>query len=212
MKLKQLVFNPLQENTYVLWDASGECLIIDPGCFHRAEREELESFIEAEALKPVGLVLTHAHFDHVFGCRWAAERWGLTPELHPDELPVLRMAVAVAQVYGFRMEEPPQAVQLRKPGTALRFGETELEVRHTPGHSPGSLSLYHAASGQVIVGDVLFRGSIGRTDLPGGSMDTLERSIRTQLYTLPESTAVWSGHGPPTTIAHEKAYNPFVPA
>jgi glyoxylase-like metal-dependent hydrolase (beta-lactamase superfamily II) len=212
MKLKQLVFNPLQENTYVIWDESSECAIVDPGCFHRAEREELEAFIANQHLKPVRLLLTHAHFDHVFGCRWAAERWNLTPELHAEELPVLRMAVAVAQVYGFRMEAPPETVDLIETGKLLRFGKTELEVRHTPGHSPGSVSFYHAPSGQVVVGDVLFRGSIGRTDLPGGSMDTLERSIRQQLYTLPDATTVWSGHGPETSIAHEKAYNPFVPA
>lgn len=212
MKLRRFEFNPLQENTYVIWDETGDCAIIDPGCFHRVERETLESFIAQEGLKPTRHLLTHAHFDHVFGSHWVFDRWGLAPELHPDELPVLHMAEQVARVYGFRMDAPPAPAAFLDPAKPLLFGQTSLRLLFTPGHSPGSVSFYHEESGVAIVGDVLFRGSIGRTDLPGGSMETLERSIRKQLYALPSATTVWSGHGPQTSIGHEMAYNPFVPA
>ena len=204
-------FNPFAENTYVVWDATGECVIFDPGCYTTEERSILQSFILKNTLKPVRLINTHCHLDHVFGNKFVADTWGLGLEIHRGELTVLERFPDVCQMYGIPNIEPsPMPAAFLEAGQALTFGETTLDILFTPGHSPASLSFYCKKESFLIAGDVLFFESIGRTDLPGGDFDTLISSIRTQFFTLPGETLVYSGHGPTTTIRHEMEYNPFL--
>ena len=204
-------FNPFAENTYIVYDESGECAIFDPGCYTHEERTTLKNFVENHQLRPVRLINTHCHLDHVFGNAFIANTWGLGLEIHVDELPVLQRFAQVCQMYGVPFsEESPAPSRFIEPGEMVTFGSTRLEVLFTPGHSPASISFYCPAEGFVLAGDVLFQESIGRTDLPGGNTDLLLHSIRTQLFTLPDETVVYAGHGHPTTIRHEKEYNPFL--
>ncbi len=210
LELASFTFNPFQENTYVLFDKSKECLIIDPGCGNPAEEQELRHFIESKGLKPTKLILTHAHIDHVLGCQFVKNTWNIPMYMHHNEIPVLESTVRVGQMYGVPVSTPPNPDFFLNAGDTFSIGEHEFKVLFTPGHSPGSISFYYAAQQLLISGDVLFNGSIGRTDLPGGNFDTLAESIRTQLYTLPDEVKVYSGHGPHTTIGREKRGNPFV--
>ena len=203
-------FNPFAENTYVVYDESGECIIFDPGCYTPEERHMLQSFIEKNQLRVVRLINTHCHLDHIFGNNFVHKTWSLLPELHRAEMPVLKQYPAICIYYGVPAESSPMPERFIEAGDTVTFGHTRLEVMLTPGHSPGSLSFYCRESGFVLSGDVLFMESIGRTDLPGGNSDTLLESIRSQLFTLPGETLVYSGHGPTTTIRHEKEYNPFL--
>jgi len=210
MTIKQFVFSPFSENTYVLYDETKEAIIIDPGCYEQHERDELEDFISNEGLKPVRLILTHAHLDHIFGNKFVFDKYGLLPEMHKGELPVLQSAVIVAAKYGVPMEASPEPKIFLTEGDKITFGNSVLDSFFTPGHSPASLSFYCEKDGFVIAGDTLFNGSIGRTDLPGGDMKTLLTSIRTQLLTLPDNTIVYSGHGPATSVKVERVMNPFL--
>ena len=204
-------FNPFAENTYVVWDATKECAIFDPGCYTQEERMLLLKFISDNGLNPVRLINTHCHLDHVFGNKFVADTWGLALEIHAAELPVLERFPQVCQMYGIpNVEASPMPGAFLAEGREIAFGETILHMLFTPGHSPGSLSFYNKKEGYVLAGDVLFYESIGRTDLPGGDFDTLIHSIRTELFALPGETLVYSGHGPTTTIRHEKEYNPFL--
>ena len=204
-------FNPFAENTYVVYDESGECAIFDPGCYTHEERTTLKNFVEKHHLRPVRLINTHCHLDHVFGNAFVADTWGLGLEIHVGELPVLQRFAQVCQMYGVPFsEESPAPSRFLEAGEVVEFGNTRLNVLFTPGHSPASISFYCPAAGFVLAGDVLFQESIGRTDLPGGNMDLLLHSIRTQLFTLPDETLVYAGHGHPTTVRHEKEYNPFL--
>ncbi len=203
-------FNPFRENTYVLYDEAGECAIIDPGCYSEDERGKLQDFIVSNALKPVYLLNTHCHLDHVFGNTFVAQTWGLPLYLHELEKNVLRHATESGDMYGVPFDGYKGDMQLLIPGEVLKIGNGQLKILFTPGHSPGSVSLYNEADGYVISGDVLFSGSVGRTDLRGGNFDVLEQSIRTQLYSLPDATKVYPGHGGGTSIGFEKTNNPFV--
>ena len=210
LKIDSFTFNPFQENTYVLSDESGECIIIDPGCYDAEEKVELANFIDSKGLKPVKILLTHAHIDHVLGINFLAGKYGLPIVMNSIETELLKSASIYGQMWGIQVEPAPDPQEFLKDGDTFTFGKTELEVLFTPGHSPGSLSYYHRPTKQLIAGDVLFYGSIGRTDLPGGNFETLEKSIRTKLYTLEDDVIVYSGHGQSTTIGHEKRTNPFV--
>ncbi|MDX1909922.1 MAG: MBL fold metallo-hydrolase [Saprospiraceae bacterium] len=204
-------FNPFGENTYVVWDETGECVLFDPGCYTHEERDTLKVFIEKNNLRPVRLINTHCHLDHVFGNPFVVKTWGIGLEIHEGEWPVLARFEQVCQMYGVPFSEAqPMPVNFLSGGEILTFGNTRLKILYTPGHSPASLSFYNEDEGYVIAGDVLFYESIGRTDLPGGDFDTLIKSIRTQLFALPDETLVYPGHGPSTTIRHEKEYNPFL--
>ena len=194
----------------MLYDETKEAIIIDPGCYEQHERDELEDFISNEGLKPVRLILTHAHLDHIFGNKFVFDKYGLLPEMHKGELPVLQSAVTVAAKYGVPMEASPEPKIFLTEGDKITFGNSVLDSFFTPGHSPASLSFYCEKDGFVIAGDTLFNGSIGRTDLPGGDMETLLTSIRTQLLTLPDNTIVYSGHGPATSVKVERVMNPFL--
>lgn len=209
----EFVFNPFQENTYVLYDDTKECIIIDPGCYTEAERRQLADFISSAGLTPVRLLNTHCHVDHVFGNKFVAERYNLALEIHKGELPVLESVPMVCQMYGIpNIEISPTPNTFLKEGDVVTFGNSALEVLFTPGHSPASISFYCKASDFVIGGDVLFQGSIGRTDLPGGNMETLISSIKEKLFPLGDNTRVYSGHGAATTIGVEKRTNPFLSA
>lgn len=209
--LKIFEFNPFAENTYVVYDDSGECVIFDPGCYTPEERKALQQFIADNHLKPVRLINTHCHLDHVFGNRFVHDTWQLPLEIHRDELPLLTRFPDVCRMYGIPGAEASPAPGLfLNHGDVVNFGNTRLEVLLTPGHSPASLSFYCREEGYVIAGDVLFLESIGRTDLPGGDFDTLIASIRRELFVLPGETIVYPGHGPATTIRHEMEYNPFL--
>lgn len=204
-------FNPFQENTYVVYDETKKCAIFDPGCFEQREKKELKAFIEDNGLEPVRLINTHCHIDHVFGNHFVSSTWGLDLEIHNGELPVLEAVPIISQLYGIPPGDPsPKPRKFIVEGEEITFGNTTLKALFTPGHSPASLSFYCHDSGFVIAGDVLFRESIGRTDLPGGDFDTLLNSIRTQLLTLDDEVVVYPGHGPATTIGHEKKFNPFL--
>lgn len=207
------VFNPFQENTYVLYDNTGQCVVIDPGCFAAAEGEELINFINEKELTPVRLLNTHCHIDHILGNGLIHEKYGLKPEIHEKEVSVLESAPATSEFFGVEMRwaSPGHHADFLKEGDTVTFGDgVELKVLFTPGHTPGEICFYNEKEGYIIGGDVLFYGSIGRTDLPGGDYDTLIKSIKEKLLPLPDETVVYSGHGPKTTIGHEREYNPFL--
>lgn len=213
MLYKLFTFNPFAENTYVLYDTSKSCIIIDPGCLEPEEEQRLFDFIENNELIPQLVVNTHAHLDHVFGNAAVLRKYKIPLAIHAIDVPLLRMAPQIALSYGLPTFEPsPEPDMLLADGDVLKFGETELEVLFTPGHCPGEVCLYHKATKTLIAGDVLFSGSIGRTDLPGGDMNTLAESIRTKIYTLPDEVTVLPGHGPATSVGYEKISNPFVRA
>ncbi len=203
-------FNAFEENTYIISNDKKQCWIVDPGMYHDEEKEALFSYIEEKQLQPQAIINTHAHIDHIFGVQAVIDRYGIPFGMHEQEQVVLKMAAGSATLFGFDFKTAPQPTFFIKENEALQLGDDTLQVFLTPGHSPGSISFYYPKGNWVISGDVLFSGSIGRTDLPGGSMDTLLKSIRTYLFTLPGETTVLSGHGPSTSIAEEKMNNPFL--
>lgn len=210
MRIARFTFNPFQENTYVLYDDTLECVIIDPGCYDPEEKEELFDFIQSQKLKPVHLLNTHCHIDHVLGNKFVGEAFKLKPQIHELEEKLLAACLQYGQVYGIFMESSPTPIATLQEGKTIKFGNSQLEMIHAPGHSPGSICFWHKDSDTLIGGDVLFSQSIGRTDLPGGDMDTLLSSIREKLFMLPGKTIVYPGHGPETTIEFEKLNNPFL--
>ena len=208
--VKSFTFSPVQENTYVLYNEQKQCCIIDPGCYFPAEKDELKTGIEKAGLTPVLLLNTHCHLDHVFGNKFVHDTWGLDLHIHEKEKPVLDFAPLSGERWQLPFDNYDGPLVYLQEGNFIKIGDDALEIRFTPGHSPGSISFYSAENGFIIGGDVLFNRSIGRTDLPGGSMETLMDSIRTQFFTLPDETKVYSGHGPVTTVGYEKGNNPFV--
>lgn len=211
LSVASFTFNPFQENTYVLFDDSMECIVIDPGCFDAREEQALTQFIEQKKLKVVRLINTHCHIDHVFGNQFIADTYGVDLEIHRGELPVLQAAPQVAKMYGLGELTPfSKPIRFLEEGKTVEFGNTTLDILFTPGHSPASICFYNKADHILIGGDVLFRQSIGRTDLPGGDYNTLIQSIKTQLLPLPDEVTVYSGHGPHTTIGFERENNPFI--
>lgn len=210
LKVHSFAFNPFQENTYILHDESKECIIIDPGCYDDNEKNTLSAYISAFELKPVRLINTHCHIDHVLGNDFVYRAYGLRPEFHQNEQALMDSMPQVARMYGIAMDPSPAAGRYIAEGEIIRFGHTTLESLLTPGHSPASLSFYSKEHGICVAGDVLFYGSIGRTDLPGGDYNTLIRSIEEKLLTLPEETIVYPGHGESTTIGFERKTNPFL--
>jgi glyoxylase-like metal-dependent hydrolase (beta-lactamase superfamily II) len=208
--IASFVFNPFFENTYVLYDDSNECVIMDPGCSNNDEEGELVRFIETKQLKPVRLINTHCHVDHMLGNAFVASKWNLDLEIHQLDEPLLEMAPAIGDSYGIKVTPSPKASTYLEEGQQVKFGNSVLDIYFTPGHSPGSISFYCPESKFVVVGDVLFQGSIGRYDFPASNYEDLMHSITEKLYKLPDETDVYSGHGESTTIHAEKATNPFV--
>jgi glyoxylase-like metal-dependent hydrolase (beta-lactamase superfamily II) len=210
LTVKSFTFNPVEENTYILYNEKKECCIIDPGCYFPEERDRLKTGIIETGLQPVLLLNTHCHLDHVFGNKYVYDTWQLPLHIHPNEKKVLEFAPQSASMWQLPFDNYEGPLVYLKPGESIKIGEDILQILFTPGHSPGSVSFYHEEGGFVIGGDVLFNGSIGRTDLPGGDYATLINSIQQQLFTLPDETKVYSGHGPMTTVGLEKMNNPFV--
>ncbi len=207
----RLTFNPFQENTYVVYDDTGECVIFDPGCYDGEEQAILRDKIEALNLRPVRLINTHCHLDHIFGNRFVSEHYQLPLEIHRGELPVLEAADQAAMLFGIAIPEPsPAPERFIEEGEEIHFGATTLKALLTPGHSPASLSFFSEPDRLLIAGDVLFSGSIGRTDLPGGDYGTLIASIKNVLFPLGDDVKVYPGHGPETTIGNERRNNPFL--
>jgi hydroxyacylglutathione hydrolase len=210
LTVKSFCFNSFEENTYVVSDETLECIIIDPGCHLHEEEEELSNYISAKKLKPVRLLNTHCHIDHILGNFYVASKYNLNLEINSRELPVLDSSMQVSRMYQINMSPSPQPAAFIDEGDKVEFGNSVLELFFTPGHSPGSITFYSKADQLIISGDVLFESSIGRTDLPGGDFQTLVESIINKLFTLGDEVKVYPGHGNPTTIGREKKYNPFL--
>lgn len=210
MQIKKFTFNPIQENTFVVYDETGECVIVDAGCFFANERQELDDFISEKKLNPVRLINTHCHFDHIMGITYCRAKYHLPFESHPDEAVLVEQAVEHGDMFGVPMEPVDAPNGFFREGDRITFGNSYLEVIEAPGHSPGGVVFYNPEQKILIAGDVLFYGSIGRTDLPGGSYERLVTNIKTKLLVLPEDTKVYCGHGPETTIGFEKENNPFL--
>jgi hydroxyacylglutathione hydrolase len=209
MKIYKLIFSPIDVNTYILADESGDCAIIDCGCYDKEESDSLEEFISQKKINPVLLLNTHCHLDHVFGNGFILEKYGLrTFSSELDELN-RKNARQHATLFGLVMNNPPEPAGFISDNQIVSFGNTELVALHVPGHTSGSLAFYSEKNNCVFTGDALFAGSIGRTDLPGGSFDTLIDSIKCRLFVLPSSTVVYPGHGNETTIEREMRSNPF---
>jgi hydroxyacylglutathione hydrolase len=207
--LKSFENNPYQENTYLLYDETGQCAIIDPGMYTAAEQNAVVNFIRDNKLTPVLLLNTHCHIDHVLGNKFVFDQYGLKPQFNIGEQEIMDAVVAYAPSMGFRYDPSPlPEVYLPETGT-VSFGNTTLELIFAPGHSPAHLCFYNRADNILIGGDVLFRGSVGRSDLPGGNHTQLIKNIEEKLFTLPGDCTVYPGHGPETTIAYEKETNPF---
>ena len=211
MKITQITFNPFQENTYIIWDDTKDCIIIDPGCYEEEERKNLVSFIEINEINPVKLINTHCHIDHILGNKFVSENWNIELHIHKLDLPLLENSGGIAKTYGFeKYEGSPYPQHFLKDGEVLNFGKSKLEILFTPGHAPGHICLFSKEEKFIVAGDVLFNGSIGRTDLPGGDYDTLINSIQNKLMVLEDETVVHCGHGPSTTIGKERKTNPFL--
>ncbi|MEZ5006577.1 MAG: MBL fold metallo-hydrolase [Chitinophagales bacterium] len=209
-RIIKLTFNPFQENTYIIYNDKKECWIIDPGNSDPNEDKVLLDTINKHGLKPIELILTHAHIDHVMGNKFVYDQFGLQALLHEKEMPVLQFADAAAARWGIPYTKSPEPKGFIKEGTTIKLGEDSFDILFTPGHSPGSICFYNKADKYCISGDVLFQGSIGRTDLPGGDYDTLINSIKTQLLTLDDDVVIYNGHGNETTIGRERRSNPFL--
>jgi hydroxyacylglutathione hydrolase len=210
ISLQQFTFNPYQENTYVLYDESGACAIIDPGMYESEEQNELVDFIKSKNLRPVLLLNTHCHIDHVLGNKFVFDNWALKPQFHEGELKVLQSVVSYAPQMGFRYEVSPLPETFLPEKGTIKFGNSELQIIYAPGHSPAHLCFYAKDENFLIGGDVLFYRSIGRTDLPGGNHQQLINSIKNNVFVLPDDCKVFPGHGPSTTIGFEKINNPFL--
>lgn len=209
MKIYKLVFSPIEVNTYILAADSGDCTIIDCGCYDKEEEERFENFIQEKSLNPVLLLNTHCHLDHVFGNNFLLRKYGLRSFSHELDESNRKDAVAHAKLFGLTMDNPPEPAGFIKDNQVVAFDDTSLKALHVPGHSSGSLAYYIEKSGIVFTGDALFSGSIGRTDLTGGDYDTLISSISEKLFVLPPSTVVYPGHGESTTIEKEMKSNPY---
>lgn len=212
MKYLSFTFNPIQENTYLLWDeATLEAAIVDCGAWNRQEEQLLEGSIAAHNLKLKYALQTHAHFDHTFGLPFIYRTFKLKPIFHVDEAETYRQMPNMAAQFGLNIGGGmPPIERLLNDGEILKLGETAIRLIHTPGHTTGSSSFYCPDEGLVLCGDTLFQGSIGRTDLPGGNFEAEVDSINNKLFRLPDDTIVLPGHGPDTTIGWEKQHNYYM--
>ena len=178
MNVKKFTFNPVEVNAVVLWDETLECVIIDPACFYPHEEEELKTFIESNHLNPVRLLNTHGHFDHLMGNGFVERTWGLKSEIHRLDSFLVEQASGLASMFGITMDKPPLPGRFFGDGDLLTFGNSTLKAIFVPGHAPGGVAFYSEADGILIAGDILFYGSVGRTDLPGGSHEQLINGIK----------------------------------
>ena len=211
IQIQSLTFNPFAENTFVLFDETKECIIIDPGCFDANEEETLSAFISNNNLNPVRLVNTHCHIDHVLGVDFVAKKYNLGFEFHKLDMPVFESTERVAEMYQIpNVKLPIKPTGFLDETDTVKFGNSELEILFVPGHAPGHIAFYNKDEKFVIGGDVLFYGSIGRTDLPGGDHNTLIENIKSKFFPLGDDFTVYSGHGPETNMGFERENNPFL--
>ncbi|MCT4639123.1 MAG: MBL fold metallo-hydrolase [Bacteroidales bacterium] len=210
IEIKTFVFNPFQENTYVLSDETKECIIIDCGCYEDHERMQLQDYIKENDLKPVAILNTHSHVDHILGNQWIKEVFNIPLKASMKDEALLATAVSHGKMYGMILDEPPVIDEDIDESKTVKFGSSELKILDVPGHSPGCIAFYNDEQKFVFSGDVLFCGSIGRTDLPGGDYDQIMSSIMDKLTTLDDDYKVYAGHGPSTTIGIERKSNPFL--
>ena len=211
MKIKIFPFNQFLENTIVLSDSTNECIIIDPGCYNNEEKQILENYIITNNLKPVKLINTHCHIDHILGNNFVSSNWDIDLEINKNDLNLLNESNQIAKIYGFvDYENSPNPKIFLNEGDMVNFGNSELKVIFTPGHAPGHISLYSAKDKFVISGDVIFKNSIGRTDLPGGDFNTLIKTINNKILSLADNVIIYCGHGPITTVGDERKNNPFL--
>ncbi len=208
--IKIFVFNSFQTNTYLLYDETLHAVIIDAACYQEEEKREISQFIESEKITPVKLLNTHLHIDHVLGNAFITAKYGIEPEVHPDGLMLLKTAPEFASVFGFKFNNQSLPTHFIRQGDVISFGNSQLEIADIPGHADGSICFINHPQKFAIVGDVLFNGSIGRTDFPTGNYEKLIQSIETKLLTLPDDYRIYPGHGPATTIGNEKQFNPYL--
>ncbi len=208
--LKTFTFNPFQENTYLIYDDELTAYIIDPGNSNASEDAQLKNFVKEKNLQLKRLLLTHGHIDHILGNKFIYDTYGLLPEVHRDDLFFIERMEQTAAMYGLNCEASPLPEKFIHEGDQIVLGDYKFQCIHTPGHSPGSISFYNKENKLLIGGDVLFNGSIGRSDLPGGDHELLITTIKQKLFALEDSVRVYCGHGPSTTIGVEKQTNPFL--
>lgn len=209
LQVKKFTFNPFAENTYVLFDDTKECVVIDPGCYEKREQQELVDFIESNNLIVKKLINTHCHIDHVLGNAFIKRKFNVQLHIHPIEEALLRAVSTYASNYGFFQYEDSIPDVFITENDTVDFGDQQLKILFVPGHSPGHIAFYDEVTKIVIGGDVLFENSIGRSDLPGGNFNTLINSIHEKFFTLPDDVTVYCGHGEETSIGFEKRTNPF---
>jgi len=210
IKIKKFPVNPLQENSYLLSDETGDCILVDPGFYYPNEENRIVNYLEKNSLHPVKIICTHSHFDHIMGIEFLRKRYKIPFECHPEDSFWLRMAPSQAALFGIVMSPVLPADHFFSGEEVCFFGKSRLKTVHIPGHSPGHVVFISEDENFVISGDVLFHGSIGRSDLPGGDHSLLIRGITVKLLSLPPETRVYCGHGSDTTIASEKNNNPFL--
>ena len=208
--IKKFVVNPIHENSFVISDNTGECIFIDPGFYYDEEFYEVRDYIAQNKLTPVKIVSTHCHFDHIMGVEFIRSEYGIPFQAHANDSFWIERAVEQANMFGFKINPVKPVDSFFEDGDKLSFGNTEIEIIHVPGHSPGHVVFYNIDDKFLIAGDMLFRGSIGRTDLPGGNYYDLISSIKNKVLTLPGETKVYCGHGPETTLGFEKRTNKFL--
>lgn len=209
IQIQTFTFNPFSENTYLVYDETGEGVVIDPGCYEKEEKDILAQFIESKKIKIKYLLNTHCHIDHVLGNDFVKEKYNVPLLIHKSDEPVLMSVKAYAPSYGFNLYRETLPDGYLAEGDTVSFGNIIFQVLFLPGHAPGHIGFYHKQSNSLISGDVLFEQSIGRTDLPGGDFNTLIKSIHQKIFTLPDEVVVYPGHGDTTTVCEEKISNPF---
>lgn len=210
IKVEKFVVNPLGENSFIISDETGECIFIDPGFYYDEEHQEIKDYVRENNLKPVKITNTHCHFDHIMGVEFVRNEFKIPFYAHADDGFWVEKATQQAEMFGFEMNAVAPVDAFLVENEFVEFGHSSLKIIHIPGHSPGHVVFYCEKDKILIAGDVLFYGSIGRTDLPGGNYETLISNIKNKLFTLPDDTTVFSGHGSETKIGFEKRTNPFL--
>lgn len=210
IRIEKFVVNPLGENSFIISDETGECVFIDPGFYYEEEYEEVRDYITSNKLKPVKITNTHCHFDHIMGVEFVRNEYNIPFLAHADDAFWVERAVEQGEMFGFNMKPVKPVDSFLKENEFVEFGNTKMKIIHVPGHAPGHVVFYSEKDKILIAGDVLFYGSIGRTDLPGGNYEKLISNIKNKLFKLPEETTVYCGHGPETSLGFEKTNNPFL--
>ncbi len=210
LQIKRFTFNNFMVNTYILWDENNQAVVVDAACYSQKEQKEFSGFIENQNLTIVHHLNTHCHIDHILGNEYIASSYNILPEYHIKSIPFFMTAREIGESFGFKIGYIPEASHFLEDNEEITWNRSVLKALYTPGHAEGSLCFYNQAQNFVITGDVLFKDTIGRTDLPSGDFNRLMQSIKTRLFTLPPDTVVYPGHGPETTIGYEKTHNPFI--